>query len=87
MCVCVILLRQTMDILPKLITPQDNKRDVGNWKHGLVTWKSTWVTFEGETPLVILPRVFQRGISEKGGGIFHSNRNSGQRNMSHSLTE
>ena len=87
MCVCVVLLRQTMNTLPKLITPQDNKQNVGKWKHGLLTWKSTWATFEGETPLVILPRVFQLGVSEKSGGIGHSNRNSEQRNMSQSLME
>ena len=81
-CVCVVLLRQTMNILPKLITPQDNRRDVGN---GLVTWKSTWVTFEGETPLVILPRVFQLGVSGKSG--IHPYRNSEHRNKEQSLME
>ena len=87
MCVCVVLLGQTMNILAKSITSQDNKQNVGMWKHGLVTWKSTWATFMGETPLVILPRVFQLGVSGKSGGICHSNRNSEQGNMSHSLME
>ena len=70
-------------------TSQDNKQDVETCNYGLVIWNSaSLATMDlGETPLVILPRVFQRGISEKGGGIFHLNRNSEQRNMSHSLTE
>ena len=31
--------------------------------------------------------MLQRGISESGGDILHSNRSSEQRNMSHSLAE
>ena len=70
MCVCVVLLGQTMNNLAKSTTSKDNKLKCEIWKHGLVVWNSTWATFMdlGEIPLVILPSVCQLRLSGKSGG-------------------
>ena len=47
MCVCVLLLGQTMNNLAKSTISQDNKQKVEMWKHGLVIWnrhgRPSWI--------------------------------------------
>ena len=66
-----------------------------------VTWTDNELTAEVDGPSrqqarcrewsgnveVDMMTMLQKGISESGGDILHSNRSSEQRNMSHSLTE